>query len=136
MHEGRSKVSWPSGVTQRRGCDDMAFMVMKALHGEFLGDMECVGSYGRLEDAQRRMIEDIWVAAKRDDASDEAVHTWVDVDGIDYGYCDTTCAEWRIFELKSYLFSPTETKACPVCGTTLFDDMDVCYGCLHEFGKE
>lgn len=25
-------------------------------------------------------------------------------------------------------------KTCPVCQATLFDDMDVCYGCMHEFG--
>ena len=24
-------------------------------------------------------------------------------------------------------------KTCPVCQATLFDDMDVCYGCMHEF---
>ena len=24
-------------------------------------------------------------------------------------------------------------KRCPVCQTMLFEDMDVCYGCLHRF---
>lgn len=24
-------------------------------------------------------------------------------------------------------------KTCPVCQATLFDDMGVCYGCMHEF---
>lgn len=24
-------------------------------------------------------------------------------------------------------------KTCPVCQATLFDDMNVCYGCMHEF---
>lgn len=33
--------------------------------------------------------------------------------------------------MKEYL-----TKVCPRCGEELFDDMDVCYGCLYEFPKE
>lgn len=28
------------------------------------------------------------------------------------------------------------TKVCPQCGEGVFDDMDVCYGCLHEFSSE
>lgn len=24
-------------------------------------------------------------------------------------------------------------KNCPVCKTAVFDDMDVCYGCMHRF---
>lgn len=24
-------------------------------------------------------------------------------------------------------------KTCPVCQATCFDDMDVCYGCMHRF---
>lgn len=27
-------------------------------------------------------------------------------------------------------------KTCPVCHTTLFEDMEVCYGCLYRFGSE
>lgn len=27
-------------------------------------------------------------------------------------------------------------KVCPVCQTTLFEDMEVCYGCLYHFGSE
>lgn len=27
-------------------------------------------------------------------------------------------------------------KACPVCGARAFDDAEVCYGCLHQFGSE
>lgn len=27
-------------------------------------------------------------------------------------------------------------KICPVCKSTLFDDMDVCYGCMHRFEGE
>lgn len=27
-------------------------------------------------------------------------------------------------------------KMCPVCRTTLFEDMEVCYGCLYRFGSE
>lgn len=27
-------------------------------------------------------------------------------------------------------------KTCPICNAKTFDDMDVCYGCLHRFGKE
>lgn len=27
-------------------------------------------------------------------------------------------------------------KTCPVCKTMLFDDMEVCYGCMHKFGAE
>lgn len=26
-------------------------------------------------------------------------------------------------------------KTCPVCGTTLFGDMEVCYGCMYRFGS-
>lgn len=29
-----------------------------------------------------------------------------------------------------------ETKRCPRCGERLFRDMDVCYGCLYEFGRQ
>lgn len=28
------------------------------------------------------------------------------------------------------------TKTCPQCGQELFADMDVCYGCLYDFGRE
>ena len=28
------------------------------------------------------------------------------------------------------------TKTCPRCGEVLFDDMDVCYGCLYDFGRD
>lgn len=27
-------------------------------------------------------------------------------------------------------------KICPVCGATVFDDMDVCYGCMNRFGED
>ena len=27
-------------------------------------------------------------------------------------------------------------KVCPVCQTMLFEDMEVCYGCLYHFGSE
>lgn len=27
-------------------------------------------------------------------------------------------------------------KMCPICGSICFDDMDVCYGCLHDFSRE
>ena len=27
-------------------------------------------------------------------------------------------------------------KTCPVCGAKAFDDMDVCYGCLHRFDEK
>ncbi len=26
-------------------------------------------------------------------------------------------------------------KSCPVCKTTLFEDMDTCYGCMYRFGS-
>ncbi len=34
---------------------------------------------------------------------------------------------------------PTEvlaTKVCPQCGQVLFEDMDVCYGCLYDFSRK
>ena len=34
----------------------------------------------------------------------------------------------------TYVVPAYGTKVCPQCGQTLFDDMEVCYGCLHEFG--
>ena len=37
---------------------------------------------------------------------------------------------------EMYVVPAYGTKVCPQCGQTLFDDMDVCYGCLYEFGKE
>lgn len=27
-------------------------------------------------------------------------------------------------------------KVCPVCKSRCFDDMDVCYGCLHKFSHD
>ena len=27
-------------------------------------------------------------------------------------------------------------KICPVCESTLFDDMDTCFGCLYRFGSD
>ena len=27
-------------------------------------------------------------------------------------------------------------KVCPICKSRCFDDMDTCYGCLHNFAKE
>lgn len=42
-----------------------------------------------------------------------------------------------------YVFAGTErvdgehgTKICPRCGQVLFDDMDVCYGCLYDFTRD
>ena len=29
-----------------------------------------------------------------------------------------------------------DKKVCPRCGESLFDDMDICYGCLYEFGEQ
>ena len=29
----------------------------------------------------------------------------------------------------------SDLKKCPVCGSSCFSDMDVCYGCLHRFGS-
>lgn len=29
----------------------------------------------------------------------------------------------------------SETKVCPRCGARLFEDMDVCYGCLYDFSR-
>ena len=31
---------------------------------------------------------------------------------------------------------PARSKRCPRCGELLFDDMDVCYGCLYDFTRE
>lgn len=31
---------------------------------------------------------------------------------------------------------PPHSKRCPRCGELLFDDMDVCYGCLYDFTRE
>lgn len=28
------------------------------------------------------------------------------------------------------------TRVCPRCGSELYADMDVCYGCLYDFGRE
>lgn len=27
-------------------------------------------------------------------------------------------------------------KTCPICNTTLFDDMETCYGCMYTFGTK
>lgn len=27
-------------------------------------------------------------------------------------------------------------KTCPICNTTLFDDMETCYGCMYTFGSK
>lgn len=27
-------------------------------------------------------------------------------------------------------------KVCPVCNSRCFDDMDICYGCMHNFKNE
>lgn len=27
-------------------------------------------------------------------------------------------------------------KECPICGSRCFDDMDRCYGCLHDFIRD
>lgn len=27
-------------------------------------------------------------------------------------------------------------KSCPVCKATTFDDMEICFGCLHRFGEK
>ena len=26
-------------------------------------------------------------------------------------------------------------KTCPVCGAACFDDMTICYGCMHDFAR-
>ena len=26
-------------------------------------------------------------------------------------------------------------RTCPVCGARCFDDMEVCYGCMHRFDE-
>ena len=35
----------------------------------------------------------------------------------------------------AYVVRAYGTKVCPQCGKTLFDDMDVCFECLHNFGE-
>lgn len=30
----------------------------------------------------------------------------------------------------------SEIKECPVCHAWCFSDMDICYGCLHDFSKD
>ena len=37
---------------------------------------------------------------------------------------------------KEYWTGLYTMKTCPECGATLFADMKVCYGCLHEFEEE
>lgn len=27
-------------------------------------------------------------------------------------------------------------KTCPICNATSFDDMEICFGCMHRFGDE
>lgn len=27
-------------------------------------------------------------------------------------------------------------KACPICKSMSFDDMEICFGCMHRFGEE
>ena len=27
-------------------------------------------------------------------------------------------------------------KTCPICNAQCFDDMDICYGCMHRFSEE
>ena len=29
-----------------------------------------------------------------------------------------------------------ELKLCPTCKTSVFEDMDVCYGCMYRFGSD
>lgn len=29
-----------------------------------------------------------------------------------------------------------KTKKCPMCGAICFEDMDVCFGCLHRFEED
>jgi hypothetical protein len=36
-------------------------------------------------------------------------------------------------EMAKGIPSTARTKTCPRCGATLFEDMDVCYGCLYDF---
>ena len=43
-----------------------------------------------------------------------------------------TCAEDRAVAAAP---TPTEYKNCPVCGSVCFADMEVCFGCLHQFDK-
>ena len=52
----------------------MAFMAMKALHGEFLGDMESIGAYANLADAQRHITEDMWSTARSEGADEDEIH--------------------------------------------------------------
>lgn len=32
--------------------------------------------------------------------------------------------------------APTEYKSCPICGAVCFVDMEVCFGCLHQFDTD
>ena len=29
-----------------------------------------------------------------------------------------------------------ELKLCPTCKTSVFEDMDICYGCMYRFGSD
>ncbi len=65
-------------------------------------------------------------ARKRDNEASE-------MDGEDQGKCAPVQDDSRAPESPCI---EKHTKECPICHAVCFDDMDVCFGCLHEFSRD
>ncbi len=42
----------------------------------------------------------------------------------------------RSEDTEVYVPESQDFKTCPVCGATCFADMEVCFGCLHQFSTD
>lgn len=102
---------------------------------EVIGCETKVDAFATKQEAHEAMVHDAktraWDAGLPEDEFD------MDMDiGDDGGYIEDVVG-WQIREIPGTLVADDDkTKICPECGTEVFDDMRVCYGCLHEFGKE
>ena len=103
---------------------------------EVLGCETKVDAFATNEEAYDAMVRDAKKRAWDAGMSDDEFDMFIDSMGDDGGYA-VDVVGWQIREIPGTLVPDDDkTKTCPECGTEVFDDMRVCYGCLHEFGRE
>lgn len=102
---------------------------------EVIGCDTKVDAFATKQEAYDAMVGDAKARAWDAGVPDDEFDMYVDNLGDDGGRIDEVVG-WQIREIPDTLVPKQETKTCPECGAEVFDDMSVCYGCLHEFEKE
>jgi hypothetical protein len=102
---------------------------------EVIGSETKVEVFATKQEAHDAMVADAWARVIDAGMPHDEFDDYVDSIEDDGGFIMDVVG-WQIREIPGTLVPDDKTKTCPECGTELFDDMRVCFGCLHEFWKE